>query len=57
MLQMRTCFASSLVGARTMTRGVRPLSLAMEPALASVSTMGSTKASVLPQPVLQSTRI
>lgn len=49
-----TCLASSRVGVSTMTRGLRPRSGCFPAtAGASRSTMGSTKARVLPQPVLQ----
>lgn len=46
-----TCFASSRVGARTITLGLRPEFFRLSSA-ASRSTMGNTKAKVLPQPVL-----
>ncbi len=52
--RMCTCLASSRVGASTMTDGARPKGRRPPGAASPVSvwTMGSTKARVLPHPVL-----
>lgn len=50
-IHTRTCFASSLVGAMTSTRGRRPGLSPSAPSARSFSITGTAKARVLPMPV------